>query len=418
MPDRRALIIGSWLAKGRNRPSHQRIRSLIERWNHIFEADRFGYRDLVKPTSPPLPLLSPRRSEIINRLEDARDIQPETELFLYFVGHSVSAGQHDLNLILGTGEDGKDRILGLSMLLNDVRNAGIHRIICVLDTCHAGRTRETFSALRDHAFAMFATGSAYAFEANFSDALLRALEQPMKKNDQRIDRRAGGITYQKLFQEARRRLLQNSTSNAAQDPICFGDLGNLVIEHAPNVISSEYNIFASDRTIYGRVYSILRIISENEYSISELVAAARTQPAFILKNDESGQSSFLSSSRISDYTDFLRAARWVASPNGILVLTNDGRAACDRASFNRNLIEAIEQYVLPADLNLATLDTCVQGLLDDMIPPTPVRIKDRAAMLGHNLRLTPEIRAALSLLPTTGRYLKGSADAIFPAELG
>jgi len=137
----------------------------------------------------------------------------------------------------------------------------------------------------------------------------------------------------------------------------------------------------------------------------------------VLKNGEAGQGVFVSLERMTQYVDFLRAARWLVNPRGRLAITDQGRADCDRTCFNRALLEAIEKHVLPDGLNLAFLDACIQSLLDDMIPPTPVRLKDRAAMLGpHTLPLTPEIRVALSVLPTTGRYLKGSADAIFPAD--
>ena len=64
------------------------------------------------------------------------------------------------------------------------------------------------------------------------------------------------------------------------------------------------------------------------------------------------------------------------------------------------------------------LNEVVMQLLSDMIPPTPINIQHRAAMLGRLLRLDIPTRLALLLLPSTGRFLKGSADAIFPAELG
>jgi len=271
MPDRRAIIIGSWLAKGRNRPTPQRIRGLTDRWTRIFDSNRYGYRSVNDPTTAPVPFLNPRHSQILELLENARQIGPETELLLYFVGHSVSLGEHDLNLILGTGEEGADRMVALSTILSEIRQTGISRMICILDTCHAGRSRTTFSALRDQAFAMFASGTAYAFEANFSDGLLQAFEQPIRKNDQRIDRRSGGVTYQKLFQEARRRLRQTaSASGIIQEPVCFGDLGGTVIEPAPRVIGDEYSEFALSRTIYGRLFILLDILKMRDRTMDEL----------------------------------------------------------------------------------------------------------------------------------------------------
>lgn len=419
MADRRALVIGSWLAKGRNRPSHQRIRGLLDRWSNVFESDRFGFRDLRDPATRPVPLTNPRRSQIIEMIDDASRITNDTELLLYFVGHSVTAGEDDLSLILSVAEDGTDRTMLLSQLVGDLRQKGIEKLICVLDTCHAGRTRTTFAQLREHSFAMFATGTAYAFEANFSDALLQSFEQPTRKSDQRIDRRAGGITYLKLFQEARRRLLQShDPAKPTQNPISFGDLGNLVIEEAPNRIPDFYNRFASDRTIYGRLFIILEILRQRERSLADLITATRAKSAFVLKVGGQGAGAFVSADRVAEYVAFLRSARWVVGPTRQLELTEEGHAACDRERFNASLLSAIDLHVLPEGLDLSFLDECVRSLLDDMIPPTPVRIKDRAAMFGHTLKLKPETRVALSVLPTSGRYLKGSADAIFPAELG
>lgn len=416
--DRRALIIGSWLAKGRNKPSRQRITAISDRWEAIFREDRFGYRAVGDPAAMPVPLHTPTRAQVVEHLDNARRVRKDdSELLVYFVGHSVVSGAHELELILGVDQDGEDKTMTLTNLLQEARRAGFHRIICILDTCHAGTAQESFSELRDNSFAMFATGSAYAYDANFSDALLRALETQIRKNDQRVDRRHGGITYAKLFQEALRKVV-TSPLKGSQRPVCFGDLGNVVVEAAPRVVAESYNVFASERTIYGRVYLALERLVERRQSLEELTAALRRHPAFVIRKGEAGNGTYLSSGRISEYIDFLRKAGWVAGRGDSLAVTEAGREACTHASFNRRLIEAIERRVLPEGLSLDRLDEFVQGLLDDMIPPTPIRIKERAAMHGQSLRLDGATRVALSLLPSTGRYLKGSADAIFPAEVG
>ncbi|MGZ7866189.1 hypothetical protein ACXR8U_11150 [Methylobacterium radiotolerans] len=366
----------------------------------------------------PVPLHNPRRTEVIHHFEAARGVGAETELLVYFVGHSTNRETHDLNLVLGVDDGGNDKVMSLTQLLHEARDANFARIVCILDTCHAGRTRRTFAQLLDQSFAMFATGDAYAFEANFSDALLRAFEQPIRKNDQRVDRLAGGITYARLFEEARRRLVVGNPRDS-QHPVCFGDLGDTVVVEAPNVVSDRYNVFASDRTVYGRIFILLRLIRDEGRPFDALVAAARGNAAFLLKAGEAGgDGTYVSRTRLSDYVDFLRKVRWVAGRNDGLSVTPEGRDACAEERSNRALIDAVERYVLPADLTLVRLDEFVQGLLRDMIPPTPGRISDRAAMSGHVLRLDGATRIALLLLPTTGRFMKGAADAIFPAAVG
>jgi hypothetical protein len=73
-------------------------------------------------------------------------------------------------------------------------------------------------------------------------------------------------------------------------------------------------------------------------------------------------------------------------------------------------------YVLPSQLTLHMLEGAVKGLLTSLIPPTPVRIRDWFERQGIVVDLTSELRVALQILPSTGQFLKGSADAIFPGE--
>jgi hypothetical protein len=78
------------------------------------------------------------------------------------------------------------------------------------------------------------------------------------------------------------------------------------------------------------------------------------------------------------------------------------------------LRDTIESKVFSDGVTFAFLDTIVKELLSDMIPPTPIRIKDRAGMKGTVLELDAPTRLAMQLLPSTGRFMKGAADAIYP----
>ena len=413
MVDRRALIIGSWLAQGRDRPSPQKVKSLTDRWGKIFGEDTYKFRSLADPDLAPVPLLNPRSAEIIEQLDEAKGLSGDTELLVYFIGHSISDGENDLKLILGTGAEGADRTISLSWLPTSIRqHTPARKLVVILDTCHAGRTRETLRTEGFDAFAMFATGSAYAFEAEFSDGLLRALEQRVQKSDQRIDRRAGGITYRKIFEEARRRVLLGGN----QDPNCFGDYADTVLLPVSAKISSEYNSFAHSRSIYARLNRLLQLVGELNPSIDQLRDAVDREDIFVLRRDDEGDHKTISTARLSEYIDFARKVRWVVEPHGRYQLTKPGQRALNDLYFNQLLLEAIEEHVLPEKRGFAFLDRVVKELLYDMIPPTPVRIKDRAAMLGVVIELDEATRLALQLLPSTGQFLKGSADAIYPSE--
>jgi hypothetical protein len=121
---------------------------------------------------------------------------------------------------------------------------------------------------------------------------------------------------------------------------------------------------------------------------------------------------------LSEYLDFLRKANWVVHPKGRFELTESGQEATKRETFNKTLRDVIEEKIFSDGVTFEFLDEIVMELLSDMIPPTPIRLKDRSAMKGKLLSLDVATRVAIQLLPSTGRFLKGAADAIYPSALG
>lgn len=358
----------------------------------------------------PVPKLNPSRGQLLAELADYRRVTHDTEVVFHFLGHSVSRGAEDLELILKV-EDGEDTTLPLSQLFETIARIPCGAVILILDTCHVGRAVPILDPIRDRSYAMMATGESWAYNADFSDALLRALEAPLRGKDQRIDRRAGGVTYAKLFQDATRRIV-SAAGEPLQQPVAAGEMGARVIIEAPPVVTEGFSPIASSRTVYGRTFELLTLIHDRG-EVAGLMAAVRDHPAFVL---DTGTARTVSDARITDYLKFLRRVRWVVEPQGRLQLTAAGVTARDRGRFNRLLLEVIERHVLPSALGLERLDGIIKELLEDMIPPTPSRIRERAGMNGILLNLDPATRVALALLPTTGRFLKGSADAIYPYE--
>jgi hypothetical protein len=417
MTDRRALIIGSWLAKGREKPSSQKIHSITDRWNKIFSQDWYEYRALKNKQSMPKPIHNPKLSDVIDQLRTADGVNADTELLIHFVGHSISVGEDDIDLILGTNKKGgDDRYCRLSLLVDIThQQSNFRRLVIILDTCHAGRTERSFQFIRKNTFAMFGTGDNYAFDASFSDGVLSALELDIKKNDQRIDRQAGGITYMKIFEDARRKVIG---TNSNQKPQYYGDYGDELIKFAPTVIPVQFNPFASSRSVYGRVYRLLQIIKRDSPDWRQLRAAINKDAVFVLQRVEGGPSKFVSSERLAEYIDFLRRAKLLVQPKGQFKLTEAGLDACNAQRFNQAILKAIQKEVFSEEISLKFIEGIVKELLKDMIPPTPIRIKDRAAMKGKNLKLEAATRMAIQLLPSTGWFMKGSAEAIFPSELG
>ena len=196
-----------------------------------------------------------------------------------------------------------------------------------------------------------------------------------------------------------------------QTPVAYGDAGNRVFIRVPPMVTAAFSPLARAGSIYARTYALLVLIDENEGQ--RLMPAVQSNRNFIIEADAERT---VSTERISDYLAFLQRAGWIARPTGGPRLTTTGREALDRQKFNRILLAAIEQRVLPAGFGLVELEAVVRGLLEDMIPPTPSRIRERALMKNIRLKLDAPTRVALALLPATGQFLKGAADAIFPYE--
>jgi hypothetical protein len=129
-----------------------------------------------------------------------------------------------------------------------------------------------------------------------------------------------------------------------------------------------------------------------------------------LRRDEDNGDQYLSSQRLQDYLDFLRKAEWLVEPGGKYSLTPKGTRACKKNGWNKLLLQAIEEKIFLEEMSME--------LLTDMIPATPIRIKERAAMKGVAIPLVPATRVALQVLPVRGRFMKGATDAIFPSERG
>ncbi len=414
--DRRALIIGAWQAPNRPEPSPQKIISITSRWKRVFEAGRFEFGSLSNKEIVPEPLHNPEYSTIVSEVENASGVSADTELLFFFVGHSVSYGADDVKLILGTTKDGEDRTVRLGTIVDTFLEHGhFGSYVFILDSCHVGRAKPAFQKLEKW-YSMFGAGDEYAFDTAFSEGVLKAFERDIQKNDHRIDRRSEGITYQKLFQEARAHVLKTNNGRN-QEPIDAGGYGNAVVLEVPPRVSDAFNTFTSPRTVYGRVHRLMEMIHEGASSLSALKQAVHSDADFLLKKDKKGVATYVSSKRIKSYLAFLRKSGWLVQPKGTMVLTKEGIDALDRSVFNRDVLEVIEKKIFEGRVTFSVLDIVIKDLLDNMIPPTPANIRARAIRTKSVvLPLDAASRIALQILPSTGRFGKGAADAIFPPE--
>lgn len=85
--------------------------------------------------------------------------------------------------------------------------------------------------------------------------------------------------------------------------------------------------------------------------------------------------------------------------------------------FNVELIDAINNRILPGSLDIARLEATVADLIADSLPPTHALICDKLRSGGTAIELSESVRIALSVLPSTGKFLRSSADSLFPADM-
>ena len=420
--DRRALLIGHWSKFHGSGPSSRRVEGLMSRWEQILDhSGSYPFTSITKKSNAGKRLLNPQKSTLYKTLvDDPTGVTDDTLLLLYYLGHSLTSGENDLELYLNVSEEERKTIVLLSELIKLVEEGGFKKLILILDSCHVGHGEAVVRNAPIPHYTMLATGDSYAFDANFSESLIRTLERPPHRNDQRIDRKHQGFTYRTLFESTYANIMRRAEIREipVQSPKAFGELGDEVLRPAPPIVPRGYSSLANDRTVYGRIFLCLNIISERSLSPNGLFHSIRQNTAFRIKkkNYDDEKDVFLSGDRIRTYLSFIRQCGFVAVEKGKLVLTQQGEKAADEGHYNRCLVDAIEQRVLPSGVTLELLNEIVHELLENLVPATPIQIQERAHMKRFSFPLTDELRMALLVLPMTGHFLKGTSDALYPSE--
>ncbi|MBD8875411.1 hypothetical protein [Roseibium polysiphoniae] len=413
--DRRMLVVGHWGPEGTT-PNNSRVRGIVSRLERVFGPNgNYSFQSMAgEPTGPDV-LLNPGAGDISQKLADEADgVTDNTLLFLYYVGHAVGDREDDLRIRLRyRTSEGSPQYLYLSTLLSQVRDNRYQKLILLLDCCHAGRTLKLFKEFPQNSFAMLGTGKGYAYNCDFSDSIISTLERSPSKRDQRIDRIRRGFTYERLFEVARSPFI--TSTEARQIPQSFpGGLEHELLANAPVKIPSEYNALVPRRTVYGRVYVCLELLSEEPCLSAVFAQTLHRRREFLLEGDEI-DGRYISSDRARQYKDFLIESGLAVENSARVEISNLGREALN-GRYNDILLETISRSILPDAITYEVLDDIIHSLINDMIPPTPAMISERLLHRGMALELKPSVRIALSLLPSTGRFLKSSSDALFPSE--
>lgn len=415
--DRRMLIVGHWGPDGTT-PNHSRVQGLATRLKKAFGPEgNYPFKSMAGKNDGPDVLYNAKDAELTAKIgDDPEDVSDQTLFFLYYIGHAVGADDDDLRIRLRYKS--KDQIQvnkNLSTLLGQIRDAGFKKLILVLDCCHAGRTLKLYENFPTETFAMLATGKSYAFNCDFSEALLATLERGPSKRDQRIDRTRKGFTYERLFQGARAPFVLRDMKEEERPQRFDGGLEHELLAAAPVIITKGFNPLISRRTVYGRVHACLELLAEAECLRLEFPARLKTKREFLLQNNEDGEDRYVKPQKALEYCDFLVDSKLADLNASRVSISAIGREALN-GSYNKVLLDQIASEVMPLGVSLEHLDEAIEALIGDMIPPTPAMISERLLNRGIHMELTPSLRIALLLLPSTGRFLKSSSDALFPSE--
>lgn len=421
--DRRALIVGNWQSISHNGLSSSRVKSLVEKLQSLFDkSGQYPFGSLSDPARGPDVLLNPAMADLVKLVsDDASGINEDSLLMFYYIGNSRPHLDKDISIILRKDEKtGREATISISSLLEQVSQSGFKNLVLVLDSCHAGRAISTIKGFPGRLYAMIASGDGYVFNADFSDRLITVLDRPPHKNDHRVDRSMKGVTLEKAFQVATGQLrnLKRIENYNRQSPSAYGELAKLVIREAELKPSNGYNVFAGDRTVYGRTFWILRMLRDVSMTPDQLVDRARQNRIFLISEDSGPSKSpkYIDRQTILRYVGFLIKARLVVSPRNVLTLTDAGLRGSDQDQYNSVLLSSIENNILPQSISINELERVVSDLLSDMIQPSPRNIQERFQMGGIDIPMSDELRFGLRLLPSTGRFLKGSPEAIFPSD--
>lgn len=415
--DRRLLIIGHWGPDGTT-PNHSRVQGVVGRLQKALgQNGRYPFRPMSGEAGEPDVLYNPSDAEVTAKLADEPiGVTDGTLLFVYYVGHAVGAQENDLRLRLRyKTKEGAPSHKNLSTLLNQIRDAGFSKLVLGLDCCHAGRSLGLNNEFPVTSFVMLGTGNGYAFNCDFTESLLNTLERAPSKRDQRIDRVRKGFTYERLFEGARAPFVSRANSVNQMPQKYDGGLEHTLIAEAPVTITTDYNPLVPKRTVYGRVFICLRLLQEQPSLKFEFPTVIRSRNEFLVQRIEDGNDRYLKPERALEYCEFLIQSGLVVEQNSILSLTQMGEDALN-GRFNEILLNAISTNILPGDVDYDDLDQAVDSLIRDMIPPTPAMIAERLLIQGKSIALTASMRIALLLLPSTGRFLKSAADALFPSD--
>lgn len=417
---RRAMIVGQWPIGGVLGPKSQTVQALLRRWDLATSADgAFPCLGIDGTAEGHRTFENISWVEFVQLIEDAPHKRNDEELlFFYFLGHALPGKVGETNLEFKSREEKSASYRSSSDVIREIERLEFDRVIVVIDSCHASRTRPEFDDPKvSHCFCS-STGTRYTQNAEFTETFLTELERPLRRNDFRIDFEEGGITIKKLVGRCKVQLRRRGVQDTDL-PRISGDLTNTVMRQVSGAVSSKFNPLASSSSVYGRAHSLIEFISKKDIREEQLYASLGDLKGFRTRRarGDGNEDEFVGKARIAEYLGFLEAIGWITRNAGHLRGSARGQEAAKRAMFNERLLKDIESSLFAPEITLQRLQASVLELTSNSISASPSNIREYLEENGTILELSTNVRIALNLLRSSGLFLSGGAEALYPSPL-
>ena len=417
---RRAFIVGQWPIGGVLGPKSQTVQALLRRWDAATNIEGvFPCLGIDGAAQGQRTFENISWVEFVQLLEDAPHRRNEEDLlFFYFFGHALPGKGGETNLEFKGREEKSASYRSSAEVIREIERLEFDRVVIVIDSCHAGRTRLNFENPSVAHFFCSSTGTRYTQNAEFTDTFLTELERPIRQNDFRIDFEQGGITIEKLVGRCKVQLRRRGVKDTDL-PRTSGDLPNIVVRHVSENVSSQFNPLVATNSVYGRAHSLVEFINENNIREEQLFSRLGELQGFRTRIGRDGvaEDEYVGRERITEYLNFLEALGWITRQAGRLSCSARGTQAADKDLFNECLLKDIERHLLGPEITLERLKASVLELTSNSISASPSNIREYLEESGTILELSTNVRIALNLLRSSGLFLSGGAEALYPSPL-
>lgn len=374
----------------------------------------FGWASRAKP----IVLKNPARIKITEALDEIKSPRPqEADLLLfYYFGHGFIGSNGNLTLAFSDADLASDRCT-LNRLVAEFVDYHFKKLIFIIDCCHAGLGAPAVKIESKGAshFIIAGTGEGWSFFDKFSGGkFTQALKMALEVNSTAlIVPQLEAVTFKSWF-AASREFMEES-----QQPEAHGELGDIVLLLKETDPPPSINHSAPPKSIYTKMFHILRLLGSNSMNASDLHDSIRKQklPSFKLIRYEGNRriDTYVSEEKLNDYLVLTSQLKFTSAQDGKWSLTIEGRQAIasEGAQYNSRIVSAVFDW-LPEYLDRKTLKELLFDLISRAVIPNASNLEKRLVYRGLPVVPRNQLRIALRLLGFAGVLQRAKSDTFFP----